>query len=100
MTSGSNETAVIIDKLEPGEDAEMAVPLQIPSGSYDVEIAAYTDTLEATSDDNAAPTTVDVEYVQLAMSVEAVRHLGYASTGEGLVEIDLQVTNDGVASRN
>ena len=97
MTSGSNETAVIIDKLEPGEDAEVAVPLQIPSGSYDVEIAAYTDTLEATSDDNAAQTTVDVEYVQLAMSVEAVRHLGYANTGEGLVEIDLQVTNNGVA---
>ncbi len=97
MTSGSNETAVIIDKLEPGEDAEMAVPLQIPSGSYDVEIAAYTDTLEATSDDNAAQTTVDVEYVHLAMSVEAVRHLGYANTGEGLVEIDLRVTNDGVA---
>ena len=97
MTSGSNETAVIIDKLEPGEDAEVAVPLQIPSGSYDVEIAAYTDTLEATSDDNAAQTTVDVEYVQLAMSVEAVRHLGYANTGEGLVEIDLRVTNNGVA---
>ena len=97
MTSGSNETAAIIDKLEPGEDVEVAVPLQIPSGSYNIEIAAYTDTLEATSDDNAAQTTVDVEYVQLAMSVEAVRHLGYANTGEGLVEIDLQVTNDGVA---
>ena len=76
MTSGSNETAVIIDKLEPGEDAEVAVPLQIPSGSYDVELAAYTETLEATSDDNAAQTTVDVEYVQLIMSVEAVRLLG------------------------
>ena len=97
MTSGSNEMAAIIDKLEPGEDAEVAVPLRIPSGSYDVELAAYTETLEATSDDNAAQTTVDVEYVQLAMSVEAVRHLGYANTGEGLVEIDLQVTNDGVS---
>ena len=98
MTSGSNETAAIINKLEPGEDAEVAVPLLIPSGSYDIELAAYTETLEATSDDNAAQTTVDVEYVELIMSVEAVRHLGYANSGEGLVEVDLQVTNDGVAS--
>ena len=98
MTSGSNETAAIIDKLEPGEDAEVAVPLLIPSGSYDIELAAYTETLEATSDDNAAQTAVDVEYVQLIMSVEAMRYLGYANTGEGLVEVDLLVTNDGVAS--
>ena len=97
MTSGSNETAAIIDKLEPGEDVEVAVPLQIPSGSYNIELAAYTETLEATSDDNAAQTTVDVEYVRLITSVEAVRHLGYATTGEGLVEVDMRVTNDGVA---
>ena len=96
MTSGSNETAAIIDKLEPGEDAEVAVPLQIPSGSYNIELAAYTETLEVTSDDNATQTTVDVEYVQLITSVEAIRHLGYANSGEGLVEVDLQVTNDGV----
>ena len=83
MTSGSNETAAIIDKLEPGEDAEVAVPLQIPSGSYDIELAAYTETLEATSDDNAAQRAIDVEYVRLITSVEAVRHLGYVTTGEG-----------------
>ena len=42
MTSGSNETAVIIDKLEPGEDAEVAVPLEIPSGSYDMSRFLFT----------------------------------------------------------
>ena len=98
MMSGSNEAAAIIDKLEPGEDAEVAVPLLIPSGSYDIELAAYTDTLEATPDDNSAQTAVDVEYVRLITSVEAVRHMGYVTTGEGLVEVDLLVTNDGVAS--
>ena len=38
-----------------------------------------------------------MEYVRLITSVEAVRHLGYANSGEGLVEVDLQVTNDGVS---
>ena len=98
MTSGSNERAAIINKLEPGEDAEVAVPLLIPSGSYDIELAAYTETLEATPDDNAAQTAIDVEYVRLITSVEAVRHMGYVTTGEGLVEVGLLVTNDGVAS--
>ena len=97
VTSGSNERAAVIDKLEPGEDAEVAVPIQIPAGSYDIEVAAYTETLEAASDDNAAQTAVDVEYVQLITSVETVRLLGYANTGEGLVEVDLKMTNVGVA---
>ena len=97
MTSGINERAAIIDKLEPGEDAEVVIPMQIPSGSYDIELAVYTDTLEATPDDNSTQTAFDVEYVQLVTTVSDVRHLGYVTTGEGLVEIDLQVTNDGVA---
>ena len=97
MASGINERAAIIDKLEPGEDAEVVIPVQIPSGSYDIELAVYTDTLEATPDDNSTQTAFDVEYVQLATSVEAVRHLGYVTTGEGLVEVDLRVSNDGVA---
>ena len=95
--SGREERAAVIDSLEPGATAEILVPLQVPSGSYHVELVAHTPTIETMPGDNLVHATVDVEYVRLATSVEDVRHLGYAETGEGLVEIDLRVTNDGVA---
>ena len=97
-TSGRYENAALIDKLEPGEERVVAVSFAIPPGSYDFEFAAETDTLESTLDDNAAETSVDVEYVQLETSVSAVRHLGYTISGLGLVEVDVRVTNDGPAS--
>ncbi len=95
---GGNERAAVIDRLEPGEDAEIAVPLRVSSGSYHVELVGRTTTIEATPDDNLVHATVDVEYVQLAATVEAVRTVGYATTGEGLVEVDLRVLNEGVAT--
>ena len=94
---GSEERAAIIDSLEPGGSTQLLVPLRVPSGSYHVELVAHTRTIEATPEDNLVHATVDVEYVRLAMSVEDVRTVGYASSGEGLVEVDLRVTNEGVA---
>lgn len=97
-TSGVYESAARIDKLEPGEDRAVAVSFAIPPGSYDFEFAANTETLESMLDDNAAEASVDVEYVRLSTTVEAVRHLGYSTGGAGLVEVDLRTTNDGPAS--
>ena len=94
---GREERAAVIDSLAPGGSAEILVPLRVPAGSYHVELVVNTQTIEATPEDNLVHATVDVEYVRLATSVEDVRHLGYATTGEGLVEIDLRVTNEGVA---
>lgn len=96
--NGREEIAAVIDALEAGGSAELLVPLRVPTGSYHVELVANTQTIETKPEDNLVHATVDVEYVQLATSVEDVRHLGYAETGEGLVEIDLRVTNDGVAA--
>lgn len=95
--SGGEERAAVIDSLEPGGSTEILVPLRVPTGSYHVELVAHTQSVETIPDDNLVHATADVEYVQLATSVEDVRHLGYAETGEGLVEIDLRVTNEGVA---
>ena len=95
---GREERAAVIDLLEPGGTAELLVPLRVPTGSYHVELVAHTPTIETTSEDNLVHATVDMEYVRLATNVEDVRYMGYAETGEGLVEIDLRVTNEGVAS--
>ena len=97
-TKGAYESAARIDKLEPGEDRVVSISFAIPPGAYAFEFAASTDTLESMLDDNAVETSVDVEYVRLSTTVEAVRHLGYHASGKGLVEVDVRATNEGVAA--
>ena len=36
--------------------------------------------------------------MQLAVTIDGVRHLGYERDGDGMVEIDVLVANEGVAA--
>ena len=93
-----DESAAVITGLGPGEEMVVSLPFQVETGSYTFGFSADTETIEAHVDNNAAETIVEVDYVQLVVTVDSVRYLGYERTGEGIVEIDVLVVNEGVAA--
>ena len=98
ISAGRDESAAVITGLGPGEEMVISLPFRVETGSYTFGFNADTETIEAHTDNNAAETLVEVDYVQLVVTVDSVRHLGYERTGEGLVEIDVLVANEGVAA--
>ena len=96
-SSGSTEAAAVIERLNPGESRIVGLPVEIPTGSYAFTLRAETESIEAFQDNNSAETTVEVDYVELVVSVESARHAGYEQDGDGIVEMDFSVANEGVA---
>jgi len=95
--SGSAQRAVVIERIEPGASETATLLLPIPTGAYDVTLSASTVSLEAVTDDNATAAPVAVDYVDLALTIGAVRVTGYDSDGNGIVEIPLSIANEGAA---
>ena len=88
----------VVDALEPGQSSKVLVVAEIPTGSYAIALSAVTDSLEAFQDNNYAEMTVEVDYAQLSVSIDSVRHVGYARDGNGIVEMALIVANNGAAA--
>ena len=95
-SSGSTE-ATVIKRLAPGDSQTVELPVEIPTGSYAFTVSAETESIEAFQDNNSVDTTVAVDYVALVASVGLVRHVGYERDGAGIVEVEFQVANKGVA---
>ena len=93
---GSLARAAVITDLTPGESRAVAVPLYPETGTYTVTVNAETDTIEAVKSNNSAAASVAVEYVQLSLDLEFIRHKGYEHDGRGIVEIGFVVKNDGL----
>ena len=89
--------AAVIAGLGPGESAVVSLPFEVETGSYTFRFGAATKTIEAQVDNNSAEAIAAVDYVQLVVTIDSVRHLGYDRSGEGMVEIDVLVANEGVA---
>ena len=96
-SSGRDESAAVVAGLGPGEDAVVSLPFEVKTGSYTFRFGAATETIEARMDNNSAEAIAEVDYVQLVVTVDSVRHLGYHRSGEGMVEIDVLVANEAVA---
>ncbi len=94
---GRAERVAAIERVPPGASETTTLLLPIPTGAYDLTLSAETSSLEAATDDNAAKAAVEVEYVDLTLSVETARITGYEHDGDGIVEIPLRVTNEGVS---
>ena len=95
--SGRDKSAAVVAGLGPGESAVVSLPFEVETGSYTFRFGAATETIEAQVDNNSAEAIAAVDYVQLVVTIDSVRHLGYDRSGEGMVEIDVLVANEGVA---
>ncbi len=110
-SSGSMAATVVTERLSPGENWVVRLPVEIPPGSYAFTLRAETEGIEAFQDNNSAEmtveieafrdnnsteTTVEVDYVQLIVSIESVRQVGYDQYGDGIVDMDFRVANEGV----
>ena len=95
--SGRAGFAALIARIEPGAGETTTLFLPVPTGAYDLTLSAKTATLEAATDDNTVEAAVEVEYVDLALTVEAARVTGYEHDGDGIVEIPFRVGNEGVS---
>ena len=95
-SSGSTGAAVVIERLNPGESRVVSLPVEIPAGSYAFTLSGETASIEAFRDNNNAETTIAVDYVKLVVSIESVRHVGYKQGGDGIVDMDFSVANEGV----
>ena len=88
----------VVDALDHGQSSKVLVVAEIPAGSYAIALSAVTDSLEAFQDNNYAEMTVEVDYAQLSVRIDSVRHVGYHQNGDGVVEMALIVANNGAAA--
>ena len=95
-SSGSTEESVVIERLYPGQSRVLGLPIEIPAGSYAFTLRAETESIEAFRDNNSAEMTVSVDYVMLGVGIKSVRHVGYERDGDGIVEVEFSVANEGV----
>ena len=107
---GSAERAAAIERIEPGASETATLLLPIPTGAYDLTLSAETASLEAVTDDNAVEAPIEVEYVHLVVATSetfmvasgVVRMVDYVTAygddGDGIVEVPLRVTNEGVSA--
>lgn len=95
-SSGSTEETVVIGRLHPGQSLVVELPIEIPAGSYAFTLGAETESIEAFRDNNSAEMTVSVDYVMLGVGIKSVRHVGYERDGDGIVEVEFSVANEGV----
>ena len=97
-TPGVDQRAALIDLAPAGGEEAVNLSLPIPSGAYDLALTVTTPSREADVDDNAAQHALLVEYSPLTVTVEAVEVIGYTTEGDGVVELQLTVVNEGVAA--
>ena len=94
---GKAERAALLDRLEVGESRVAVLPIAIANGSYTFNLTASTSSIEAVQDNNAALAMVDIDYVDLSISLDSVHHSGYTQDGRGIMQVRLLVSNRGVA---
>ena len=97
-STGGVDRAAAIERLDASQSEVVSLPIEIPTGAYAVTLSVRSDSLEATTDDNSAETSVEVDYVRLALSVDSVSLVGYETDGDGIVEVVLGIANEGKAS--
>ena len=99
-TEGDSEPKLalsVIDSMEPGESRIVYLPIEIPTGTYTLELSLETETLEVELGNNRAELGVAFDYVRLIPSMESKEIVGYERNGEGIVEVMLLVKNMGEA---
>ena len=87
----------VVPRMAAGASEEIALPVDVPAGVHTFRLTASTDTPEANTANNTAPLDVEVDYVQLSVSVIEANNVGYEQDGAGVVEVVLSVSNAGVA---
>ena len=97
-SAGSTEKVVVIEQLHPGQSRVVELPVKIPAGSYAFTLKGETESIEAFRNNNTAETDISIEYVMLRVDIQSVRHVGYERDGDGIVEVEFSVVNEGVAS--
>ena len=78
----------------------VVMPVQVQSGTFSFSFAASTSTIEDGLENNAAEVTLDVEFIDLQVSLGSSESLGWDGEGNALMSIDVEVENIGVDDAN
>lgn len=96
-SSTRKQTFAVVDALGAGESQVVTLPVDIPTGSYTFDLEAETESIEVRTDNNAAATIVEVDYVSLVPAVQTTAVSGYELDMTAKAEVEIQVRNTGVA---
>ena len=87
-------------RIELNQDTLLTLPIELAAGSYDFEFEASTSTLEGEKSNNSATLSLDVEFVDLRITVESAESLGWDDGGRALMSIFVNVENAGLDDSN
>ncbi len=95
--AGSKSNAASIPSIAPGATHDATLSMQVFTGAYNMTLSAATSSLEAVTENNASSAKLEIEYMQLVVEVASAEVTGYEMDGNGVVELQVRVTNAGVA---
>ena len=85
-----------LGQLEPDQQNQLSIPIVVTAGSYTFDFAVSTSTIEGESSNNSASVSLDVEFVDLRVSVASTESLGWDGSGRALMSLLIDVENAGI----
>ena len=84
-----------LGQLEPDQQNQLSIPIVVTAGSYTFDFAVSTSTIEGESSNNSDSVSLDVEFVDLRVSVASTESLGWNGSGRALMSLLINVENAG-----
>ena len=86
-----------LETVIPGDTYEVKLPFDIPAGLYQAMVVVQAGTPETLLENNQAEASLEVEYVDLNVSLMSSETVSYENDGRGVVDATVSVDNRGVA---
>ncbi len=99
-TSGSQTYDGDIPSLAPQGETTITMSLEIQAGSYTFTFETTTSTIEIDAQNNSTQRDLDIEFVDLQVTVLSTESLGWDGDGSALMAILVEVENVGVDDSN
>ena len=85
-----------LGQLETDEQNQLSIPIAVTAGSYTFDFVVSTSTIEGEASNNSASISLDVEFVDLRVSVASTESLGWDGSGRALISLLINVENAGI----
>ena len=95
-TDPTETTQLELVQIEAARTINLTLPIELAAGSYDFELSVATSTVEGEKSDNTAMISLDIEFVDLRVSVASTESLGWDENGRALMSLFINVENAGL----
>ncbi len=93
---GEVDFGQVVESLDVGGSVSALASLELTPGAYRIQMTASTVSVEDAVQNNVVEFALDVEFVELEVSVNSIETVKWHTDGRGLVSMSLEVGNVGV----